>query len=43
MWMMKTGEGHGVGNGLDRVRVDVVDDDLDKMPARVRRPRLYNK
>ena len=24
---------HGVGNGLDRGRVDVVVDDVDKMPA----------
>ena len=30
---MKTGDGHGIGNGLDRSRVDVVVDVVN-MPAR---------
>ena len=52
MWLMQRGEGrvddverggHDVGNGLDRGRVGIVDDGVDKIPARVRRPRQYNK
>ena len=35
-------EGRGVGNGLDRGRVGVVDG-VDKRPTRVGRPRQYNK
>ena len=35
--------GHDVGNGHDRGRVGVVDNGLDKMPARIRHPRQYNK
>ena len=31
-------EGHGVGNSLGRGRVDVVVDDVDKMPAQYQRP-----
>ena len=52
LWLIQRGEGraddvervgHDVRNGLDRGCVDVVVDDVDKMPARVRRPRQYNK
>ena len=32
--MVERGEGCGVGNGLDRGSVDVVVDDVDKIPAR---------
>ena len=50
--MMKTGErrvdsvergGHDVGNGLNGGCVGVIDDGVDKMHARVGRPRQYNK
>ena len=34
---------HGVGNGLDRGRVDIVVDGVEKMPPRVGRPKQYNK
>ena len=30
---MERGKGCGVSNGLDRERVDVIVDDVDKMPA----------
>ena len=34
--------GHGVGNGLDRGHVGVVDG-VDNRPTRAGRPRQYNK